>query len=108
MRLVDTKELFNLRHSSLRNVVKRVFGVLKNRFYILEKRPRYDKATQVRLVYTLVVLYNFIRRTNTEDILFKDELSRIERDVLLLQRYNMFNQKLNRSVNRQEKEIDRF
>lgn len=84
MRLVDTKEPFNLQHLSLRNIVKQVFRIVKNRFYILEKRPRYNKATQVRLVYTLVVLYNFIYCTNTKDILFKDELSRIERDILLL------------------------
>lgn len=108
LRPVDAKELFNLRHSSLRNVVERVFGVLKNRFHILEKRPRYDKATQVRLVYALVALHNFIRRTNAEDTLFKDELSRMERDVLLPQRYDMFNQKPTRSVDRQEKEMDRF
>lgn len=85
-----------------------MFGVLKNRFYILDKRPRYDKETQVRLVYALVVLYNFIRYTNVEDTLFKDEIARIEQDVLLLQRNDMFNQKPNRSVDRQEKEIDKF
>lgn len=111
LRPVDTKELFNLRYSLLRNVVERVFSVLKNRFYILEKRPRYNKETQVRLVYALVALYNFIRRTNIEDTLFKDEIVRIERDVLLLQRADMFNQntgRLSRSVDIQEKEIDRF
>lgn len=83
LRPVDAKELFNLRYSSLRNVVERVFSILKNRFHILEKRPRYDKETQVRLVYALVALYNFIRRTNADNTLFKDELARIERDVLL-------------------------
>lgn len=91
MRPVNIKELFNLRYSLLYNVVERVFSVLKNRFYILEKRPRYDKEIQVRLVYTLVALYNFIRRTNAEDTLFKDKIARIERDVLLLQRADMFN-----------------
>lgn len=109
LRPVDAKELFNLRHSSLRNVVERVFGVLKNRFHILEKRPRYDKETQVRLVYALVALYNFIRRTNAEDTLFKDEIARMQRDTLIPQRDNMFNQvKSSRSADRQEKDIDRY
>ncbi|XP_026434306.1 protein ALP1-like [Papaver somniferum] len=35
------KELFNLRHSSLRNVVERVLGILKRRFTILQVQPQY-------------------------------------------------------------------
>jgi DDE superfamily endonuclease len=31
----NAKELFNLRHSSLRNVVERIFGVLKRQWQIL-------------------------------------------------------------------------
>ncbi|EMF12464.1 uncharacterized protein SEPMUDRAFT_19197, partial [Sphaerulina musiva SO2202] len=54
-------ELFNLRYSLLRNIVKRVFSVLKQRFYILKKRPRYNRAIQIQLVYTLYTLYNFIQ-----------------------------------------------
>ena len=35
------EELFNLRHSSLRNIIERTFGILKNRFQILTgKGPR--------------------------------------------------------------------
>ncbi|CAL5441606.1 unnamed protein product [Camellia sinensis] len=38
------KELFNYRHSSLRNVIERSFGVLKNRFPILRSMPNYMQA----------------------------------------------------------------
>lgn len=57
--------------------------MLKIRFYILEKRPKYSIETQIQLVYALVALYNFIGRANTNDDLFKDELHRIERDILM-------------------------
>jgi len=33
----DKKELFNLRHASLRNIIKQAFGVLKAHFPILNK-----------------------------------------------------------------------
>ncbi|GMP97486.1 hypothetical protein CsSME_00045720 [Camellia sinensis var. sinensis] len=38
------KELFNHRHSSLRNVIERTFGVLKQRFPLLRHMPRYDMS----------------------------------------------------------------
>jgi DDE superfamily endonuclease len=45
----NPKELFNLRHASLRNVIERIFGVLKNRFVILQKAPRqYSIRTQIK------------------------------------------------------------
>ena len=33
------RELFNLRHSSLRVTVERAFGALKNCFYIIDNKP---------------------------------------------------------------------
>jgi len=33
------EELFNLHHSSARNIIKRIFGILKNRFFILVIAP---------------------------------------------------------------------
>ena len=35
------RELFNLRHSSLRVIVERAFGALKNRFCILDSSEAY-------------------------------------------------------------------
>lgn len=77
MRPTDEKELFNLRYSLLRNVVERVFGVLKNRFYILEKRIKYSIYIQIQLVYALIALYNFIGRANTNNALFRDKIARM-------------------------------
>jgi hypothetical protein len=57
------EELFNLRHSSLRNVIERSFGVLKRRFKVLRiaDSPEYDILTQIHLVNALTALHNFIR-----------------------------------------------
>ncbi|XP_028091342.1 uncharacterized protein LOC114291677 [Camellia sinensis] len=40
------KELFNYHHSSLRNVIERCFGVLKNHFPILKSMPNYMQVRQ--------------------------------------------------------------
>lgn len=69
----NAKELFNLRHSRLRNAVGRIFGVDKKRFKILRSAPEYDFQTQIRLVFALTALHNFIRDKPSEEI---DYLSR--------------------------------
>lgn len=57
----NAKELFNLRHASLRNVIERTFGVLKSRFVILQKAPRrHPIRTQVHLVFALTAVHNFM------------------------------------------------
>lgn len=66
-RPANAKELFNLRHSRLRNVVDRTFGALKKRFPILQHAPPYPMTTQVNLIYAMTGLSNFIRRHRTEE-----------------------------------------
>jgi len=46
----NARELFNLRHSSLRVTVERAFGALKNRFRIIDNKPFHPFKTQVKLV----------------------------------------------------------
>ena len=41
------KELFNLRHSSARNVIERTFGLFKKRWAILRTTSWFDTKTQV-------------------------------------------------------------
>ncbi|CAL5406686.1 unnamed protein product [Camellia sinensis] len=41
----NKKQMFNYRHSSLRNVIERCFGVLKARFPILRDMPPYSTKT---------------------------------------------------------------
>jgi hypothetical protein len=58
----NPKELFNLRHTSLRNVVKRIFGTTKRKFKILALVGEFSINTQVQLVLGLAGLFNFIRQ----------------------------------------------
>nr|XP_034591364.1 protein ALP1-like [Setaria viridis]XP_034591365.1 protein ALP1-like [Setaria viridis] len=56
----NQRELFNLRHSSLRVTVERAFGALKNRFRILDNKPFHPYKTQVKLVLACCILHNWI------------------------------------------------
>jgi len=63
MKPQNAEELFNLRHSSLRNVVERTFGIFKERFQIFKAPPRYDIKTQTWLVYACAALHNLLTLT---------------------------------------------
>ena len=69
----NVKELFNLRHSSLRNVIEHIIGVLKRQWQILGgKGCEYSIDSQVDLFCALIGLYNFGKQCREED-LFIDE-----------------------------------
>ncbi|ETV86841.1 hypothetical protein H257_01896 [Aphanomyces astaci] len=63
----NKEELFNLRHAQLRNVVERIFGILKKRFPVMSYPVEYDYQFQVDLVMSLCTLHNFIRLQNVQD-----------------------------------------
>jgi hypothetical protein len=74
----NAKELFNLRHSSLRNVIERIFGVLKRQWQILGgKGCEYSIDTQVDLFCALIGLYNFGKNCG-EDYMFNKAIPTIE------------------------------
>jgi Plant transposon protein. len=62
------QELFNLRHSSLRNAIERIFGILKNRFKILTQQLEFPFPVQVKLVKALCCLHNIIRLIGGDDV----------------------------------------
>ncbi|XP_027060941.2 uncharacterized protein [Coffea arabica] len=76
------KILFNTRHSKLRNVIERTFGVLKNRFKFLKGPvPNFYMMTQVSVVIACCVLHNFLRLHQPGDAYFQlveDENVRLE------------------------------
>lgn len=61
-------ELFNLRHSQARNVVERIFGIVKRRFALMTAAPEYDLRTQSKITLALCVLHNFIRVHDPDDL----------------------------------------
>lgn len=64
----NAKELFNLRHASARNVVERIFGILKRRFRILQLPPEYAMEIQSLIPPALAALHNFIRQYDPDEI----------------------------------------
>ena len=66
------RELFNRRHSSLRNVVERTFGVLKKRFPVLKgPMPPYKILRQCTIVIACCVVHNIIREYDVHDDIFQ-------------------------------------
>ena len=64
------QELFNYRHSSLRNVIERCFGIVKARFPILKHMSRYPLEKQCRIIMACFVLHNLIKMYTNDDPLF--------------------------------------
>ena len=64
----NPQELFNLRHASARNIVERIFGILKNQFAILQHNPGLTPKVQAHLPVALAALHNVIRKYDPEEI----------------------------------------
>jgi hypothetical protein len=64
----NAKELFNLRYSSLRNVIERIFGVLKRKYQILRRAPEYSMDTQTRIILACCALHNFVRSIEGDNV----------------------------------------
>ena len=70
------KEKFNRKHSSIRNVIERSFGLLKMKWQILYRMGNYPMWKQKMVVVACMVLHNFIREHNSEDA----DFARFDRD----------------------------
>lgn len=64
---MNAKELFNLRHSSLRIDVERAFRVLKKQFRVSDAEPFWEFDIQVKVVLVCCVLHNFLRGIDPSD-----------------------------------------
>jgi hypothetical protein len=60
-------ELFNFLHSSLRNVIERAFGVLKQKWRILKAMPSFSADWQKENIIVCFALHNFIRDSQLRD-----------------------------------------
>ncbi|XP_020270011.1 uncharacterized protein LOC109845200 [Asparagus officinalis] len=70
----NSRELFNLRHSSLRSKIESTFGTLKNRFKILSAKPNYPFPTQVDIVLACTILHNFIAIEDPQDDILNENV----------------------------------
>ena len=73
-RPANREELYNLRHSSARNIIERIFGILKRRFTILDCPPEYSMTIQARIPPALAAVHNFIRIHDEGEILEFEDL----------------------------------
>ncbi|KAI3795804.1 hypothetical protein L1987_38464 [Smallanthus sonchifolius] len=71
----NSKELFNLRHASLRNAIERAFGVLKKRFPIIRSttKPFYSCKTQSDIFLACCILHNFLLEEDRDKVI-EDEV----------------------------------
>jgi len=70
----NAKELFNHRHSSLRNVIERTFGVMKRCFPIIASgtEPHYDVNTMKKVVLACCIMHNFLRGVDNDESLIEE------------------------------------
>ncbi|VDC03190.1 unnamed protein product [Peniophora sp. CBMAI 1063] len=57
----NAEELFNLRHAQARNIIERMFGVLKKEFKMACEPSDYSIRTQCLIPSALMLLHNFFR-----------------------------------------------
>ncbi|KAK2661988.1 hypothetical protein Ddye_000562 [Dipteronia dyeriana] len=67
-----SKELFNYRYSSLRNVIERRFGVLKAHLVVLGNMPNYKLHRNHLVPIACCALHNFIRSQGRGDRIFRE------------------------------------
>ena len=79
----NAKELFNLRHSSLRNVIERIFGVLKRQWQILG-----GKGCEYSIGVKLISFVHLLDYTTLESNMAKIYLKRKLLILKVVKRYN--------------------
>ncbi len=68
-RPANKEEHFNLHHATLHTIIERMFSVLKRCFRIILQASEYAFRKQVKLVYAITALHNFITGLEGEEIL---------------------------------------
>jgi hypothetical protein len=73
--------MFNFLYSSLRNVIERAFGVLKQKWRILKGITIFPTRSQKHIILACMVLHNFIRDSKLHDKKF--DRCDVDKDYLL-------------------------
>ncbi|XP_059627332.1 protein ALP1-like [Cornus florida] len=76
----NPRELFNLRHASLRNAIERAFGVLKKRFPIIGSttEPTYSIETQTEIILACCILHNYLMGVDPDE----RHIDEVDRELL--------------------------
>ncbi|KAK5786333.1 hypothetical protein PVK06_040969 [Gossypium arboreum] len=81
--LENAKELFNLRHSSLRITIECVLGILKKRFRVLDAEPFWNFQTQLDIVLACCIIHNHIIGVDPSDLLNQGLYEELESDLII-------------------------
>jgi uncharacterized membrane protein YfhO len=65
-KLENSKELFNLQYTSIRNVIKRIFGVVKRKYQTLQLPSKYSIDTQTHIILACYTLHNYVQSIEGE------------------------------------------
>ncbi|KAG6535299.1 hypothetical protein ZIOFF_000264 [Zingiber officinale] len=70
----NAKELFNLRHATLRGAIERAFGVLKKRFPIIASgtEPYYEVDIRTDIILACCILHNFLMGVDPDERLINE------------------------------------
>jgi len=63
----DVKQLFNVWHSQLWNVIKHIFGVVQKRFLMMWYELQLPITYQSKAILAMLALYNFIHANDLSD-----------------------------------------
>jgi hypothetical protein len=70
----NEKELYNHRHSALRQTVERAFGSLKRRFQILDDAtPFFPFSTQVEIVVACCIIHNWVLEDGGDEFIISED-----------------------------------
>ncbi|CAL1352453.1 unnamed protein product [Linum trigynum] len=64
---LTAEEYYNMKHASARNVIERIFGVLKMRWCILRNATWFTPKEVARIVVACCILHNFIKKEQGAD-----------------------------------------
>ena len=84
------EEFFNMKHSSVRNVIERCLGIIKKTWTILKSPFFYPIMAQNKIIMACCLLHNFIRRKmhidpskgNDEDMITEDTILAMPNDPI--------------------------
>ncbi|GAV78636.1 LOW QUALITY PROTEIN: DDE_4 domain-containing protein, partial [Cephalotus follicularis] len=68
------RELFNLRHASLRNAIERAFGVVKKIFPIIASttQPNFSVETQTKIILACCIIHNYLMGVDPDENLIAE------------------------------------
>ena len=87
----NARELFNHRHSSLRNAIERAFGVLKKRFPIIASatEPNYGVKTQNKIIVACCILHNYLIGVDPDEKLLDEVDAELWNRPISQENYNV-------------------